>query len=97
VARENALITHSTASKSVAELVNFRRLARSGLGSVRRIFSRPFAKEADEELLDFFNYAVWLDQQRRLHGFDGLSVNKRHALSLVLEGYEWWHRVEDEE
>ena len=97
VSVEDALVVHASPDEQTAWVVNTKRLRRSGRGEVRYIYSRDFTREGDEELLDLVNYAVWRDQQRKLHGFDGLSAGQLHALSLILEAYSWWHRTEDED
>ena len=92
---ECKLVQHASPDLDTARVVNIRRLNRSGTGWVRRILSRNWTEEGTEEILDFVNYAVWRDQQRRILGYDGLSAGQRHALSLVLEAYGWWHQTED--
>lgn len=96
VQKESALIEHACQDQSVAQVVNWKRVKRSGYGWVRDILNRNFTIEGDEELLDFCNYAVWLDQQRKIRGLEGLSAGQRHALSLVLEAYSWWHQGDED-
>lgn len=95
IATENALIER--VNPEVADVFNANRLKRSGVGWVRRILTRPWHREGNEELLDFGNYAVWYDQNRRLHGLEGLGPHKLKALHLATEAYRWWNMPEDDD
>jgi hypothetical protein len=95
VRAENALVERVSPEAGV--VINANRLVRSGLGWVRHILTRNFHREGNEELLDFVNYAVWLDQQRRLSGLDGLGAHKLKALHHATEAYRWWNMAEDDD